>query len=86
VLANKGYGSDAFVAATDACGATPVIPPKSNRKTPRVYGKDIYKGRNLVGRLFQKLKECRRVATRYERLATNYMAMLCLASTVIWLK
>jgi transposase len=67
-------------------GATAVIPPRSNRKTPRDYDKDIYKERNLVERLFQKLKEYRRVATRYERLALNYMTMLNLASTLIWLK
>jgi transposase len=67
-------------------GATAVIPPRSNRKTPRDYDKDIYKERNLVERLFQKMKEYRRVATRYERLALNYMTMLNLASTLIWLK
>jgi transposase len=67
-------------------GATAVIPPRSNRKTPRDYDKDIYKERNLVERLFQKLKEYRRVANRYERLALNYMTMLNLASTLIWLK
>ncbi|WP_407656510.1 transposase [Methyloglobulus morosus] len=46
----------------------------------------MYKERNLVERLFQKLKEYRRVATRYERLAVNYMTMLSLASVLIWLK
>lgn len=82
----KGYDSDAFVATLQASGATPVIPPRSNRKTPRAYDKHIYKERNLVERLFQKLKQYRRVATRYERLAVNYMTMLCLASILIWLK
>jgi len=85
VLADKGYDSDAFVAVIEVCGASPVIPPKSNRKTPREYDKDIYKERNLVERLFQKLKEYRRVATRYERLTINYRTMLSLASIVIWL-
>lgn len=86
VLADKGYDSDAFVSAVNGSGATPVIPPKSNRKTPREYDKAIYKERNLVERFFQKLKEYRRVATRYERLAVNYMTMLSLVSIVIWLK
>lgn len=86
MLADKGYDSDAFVAVIKGNGATAVIPPRSNRKTPRDYDKDIYKERNLVERLFQKLKEYRRVATRYERLALNYMTMLNLASTLIWLK
>jgi transposase len=47
---------------------------------------DIYKKRNLVEHLFQKLKQFRRVATRYERLAINYLTMLSLASILIWLK
>jgi transposase len=86
VLADKGYDSDAFVATIKASGADPVIPPRSNRITPRNYDKDIDKERNLVERLFQKLKQYRRVATRYERLARNYMTMLNLACTLIWLK
>ena len=84
VLADKGYDSDAFVEAIKGSGATPVIPPRSNRITRR--DKEIYKERNLVERLFQKLKEHRRVATRYERLAVNYMTMLSLASVLVWLK
>jgi hypothetical protein len=72
VLADKGYDSDAFVDIIKGSGTTPVITPRSNRKTPRDYDKDIYKERNLVERLFQKLKEYRRVATHYERLALNY--------------
>ena len=86
VLADKGYDSDAFVAVIKGNGATAVIPPRSNRKTPRDYDKDIYKESDLVERLFQKLKAYRRVATRYERLALNYMALLNLVSTLIWLK
>jgi transposase len=69
-----------------ASDAAPVIPPRSNRITPRDYDKEIYKESNLVERLFQNMKEYRRVATRYERLALNHMTMLNLASTLIWLK
>lgn len=86
VLADKGYDSDAFVEVIKGSGAAAVIPPRSNRKTPRDYDKEIYKERNLVERLFQKLKEYRRVATRYERLVINYMTMLSLACVLIWLK
>lgn len=86
VIADKGYDSDAFVAAIESSGASPVIPPRSNRKTPRDYDKDIYKERNLVERLYQQLKEYRRVATRYERLAVNFMTMLNLVIILIWLK
>jgi transposase len=59
----------AFVAAVKG---TQAIPLKSNRKVPRDYDKTIYKERNLVERLFQKLKSFRRIATRYERLARHY--------------
>lgn len=51
VLADKGYDSDAFVAVIKGTGGTAVIPPRSNRKTPREYDKDIHKERNLVERL-----------------------------------
>ncbi|MFA6163898.1 MAG: transposase, partial [Methylobacter sp.] len=58
---------------------------KKNRKVPRDFDKVLYKERNAVERFFQKLKNFRRIATRYERLAGNYQAMLSLVSTVIWL-
>lgn len=85
VLADKGYDSDHFVGVILENGAIPVIPSRMNRKEPRDYDKELYKERNLVERLFQKLKHYRRIATRYERLARNYQAMLCLVSAVIWL-
>jgi transposase len=85
VLADKGYDSDKFVDKIIACGATPVIPPRKNSIDQRDYNKEIYKERNHVERLFQKLKHYRRIATRYERLAINYMAMLSLVATIIWL-
>jgi transposase len=71
-------------------GAVVVIPSRKNRKTPRDYDRELYKERNLkernlVERLFQKLKHFRRIATRYERLARNYQAMLYLAASLIWL-
>jgi transposase len=62
-----------------------VIPPKSNRKEQRIYDKCIYKARNLVERFFQKAKEFRRIATRYEKLAITYGAMVNLVACVIWL-
>ena len=85
VIADKGYDSDAFVQAINRTGAEAVIPPRSNRKKMRSYDEELYKDRNLVERLFQKLKHYRRIATRYERLARNYFSMLALVSTVIWL-
>ena len=85
VLADKGYDSDEFVQIITTTGAQAVIPPRKNRTTLRDYDRDVYKERNLVERLFQKLKQFRRIATRYERLARNYQAMLYLAASLIWL-
>ena len=86
VVADKGYDSDAFVETIELSGAAAVIPPRRNRINMRPYDKDIYKARNLVERFFQKIKNFRRIATRYERLSRNYMTMLQLVATVIWLQ
>ena len=85
ILADKGYDSNEFMKEIEMSGAQPVIPPKSNRLNQRAYDKEVYKERNLIERLFQKLKNFRRVATRYERLARNYMGMLQIAAVMIWL-
>jgi transposase len=85
VIADRGYDSDYFMAEIESNHATPVIPPKRNRRVQRYYDAVIYKERNLVERVFLKLKHYRRIATRYERLAQNYMAMLSLVATLIWL-
>jgi transposase len=74
-----------FVQIITQAGAVAVIPPRKNRNQPREYDREIYKERNLVERLFQKLKKFRRIATRYERLARNYLAMLYLSASLIWL-
>ena len=86
VLADKGYDSNRFIELIRASGAVAVIPARKNRLEGRDYDKAIYKERNLVERLFQKLKHYRRIATRYERLARNYIAMLFLAATIILVK
>ncbi|WP_407668743.1 IS5 family transposase [Oceanisphaera profunda] len=85
VLADKGYDSDAFVESIQSVGAEAVIPSRKNRLEPRPLDRHVYKDRNLVERFFQKLKQFRRIATRYERLAKNYQSMLSLVSAVIWL-
>ena len=85
VLADKGYDADAFIIAIETGEAIAVIPPRKNRTTQREYDKHLYRERNLVERVFQKLKHYRRIATRYERLATTYLAMLSLVATIIWL-
>jgi transposase len=85
VIADKGYDSDEFVNKIESQGALAVVPPRSNRISQREYDKVIYKERNLVERLFLKLKSFRRIATRYERLVINYSSLLHLVAAVIWL-
>ena len=86
ILADKGYDSNEFIEIIDKFGAQAVIPPRKNRIQQRPYDEVIYKERNLVERFFQKIKNFRRIATRYERLARNYLSMLQLASITIWLQ
>ena len=86
VLADKAYDSDAFVKAIEDKGAEAVIPPKKNRKNPREYDTDVYKERNKVERTVGLLKQCRRVATRYEKTARNFLGMVLFAAINIWLK
>lgn len=85
VVADKGYDANAFVALIESQGAQAVIPPRSNRLTQRAYDHHLYKDRNLVERFFNRLKQFRRIATRYEKLSHNFMSMLNLACTYIWL-
>ncbi len=83
---DKAYDSNAIRAQLDAKGITPVIPPKANRVDRIVYDKERYKQRNKVERLFNKLKQFRRVATRYEKLKVNFLAFVTLALIVIMLR
>jgi len=86
VLADKGYDSDALVATVEGRGAEAVIPPKRNRVAPREYDAVVYKERNKVERCMNGLKQCRRVATRYEKTARNFLGMVLFAAITIWLK
>jgi len=85
VIADKGYDSSGLVEVIEAGGATAVIPPRSNRKEPRAYDEHLDKERNLVERFLGEVKHCRRVATRYEKTARNYLAFWQLASIMILL-
>ena len=86
VLGDKGYDSDAFAQAVEERGAEVVIPPKKNRVEPREYDRVLYKERNKVERCVNRLKQFRRVATRYEKTARNFLAMALFAAITIWLK
>ena len=85
VLADKACDADDLLACLAQRGIEAVIPPKLNRVEQREFDEHVYKDRNLVERFFNKIKQFRRVATRYEKLARNFFAMLNLVCTYIWL-
>ena len=86
VHGDKGYDSNAIRHQIEAAGSVPNIPPKSNRKWKNCFSPHLYRDRNAIERMFGRLKDFRRIATRYDRLATNYFAAVCLAAIVsYWL-
>lgn len=86
LLADKGYDANHLVDAIEERGTEVVIPPKRDRKLQRVYDTDLYKERNKIERFFNKLKQFRRVATRYDKLLANFMGFVKLAAIAIWLR
>src|SRR4051812_13440031 len=76
LLADKGYDANALRAAVSTQDAWANIPPKTNRKDPICFSPYLYKTRNLIERFFNKIKHYRRIATRYDKLAENYLAAL----------
>ena len=85
VVGDRGYSSHEPPELVRACGARPAIPTRRN-EAPVACPVWIYNNRNLVERLWARLKEWRAVATRYEKTASSYLGVLCLAATVDWLK
>ncbi len=86
LLADKAFDSDAIRADLDERGAVAVILPKANRVTSIPCDFEMYKWRHLVENFFCKIKEFRRIATRYEKTARSFMGVLCLAATFDWIK
>ena len=80
VIADKGYDADALLELVKALGAEAVIPPKKNRKVQRVYDKNLYADRNKVERFIGRIKHYRRIATRYDKKAQNYLGFVQVAS------
>jgi Transposase and inactivated derivatives len=72
VLADKSFDSDALVEQIEQSGAVAIIPSRSNRNHPRPYDQHRYKTRNLIERFFNRLKQFRRIAIQYEKLARNF--------------
>ena len=86
VIADKGYDAGHLHQAIHDAGAEAVIPARSNRKAPRDCDKALYKERNLIERFFNKLKQFRRLATRYDKLLVNYEGFVQLAAIAILLR
>ena len=84
--ADKGYDTDAIRRQAEASKILPNIAAKTTRRWKPCFSPVLYRTRNAIERMFCRLKDFRRIATRYDRLATNYMAAVCLAATVsYWL-
>ena len=86
LIVDRGYDSNWFRDALSELEIEPCIPGRSNRKAPIPCNADLYKQRNRIERLFGRLKDWRRIATRYDRCAHTFMSAICIAATVIfWL-
>lgn len=85
VIADKGYDADTLVEKIETSGAAAHIPPRSNRTHRREYDHHCYKARHLIENLFARLKQFRRLATRYDKLAAHFAAFVILASICVWM-
>jgi transposase len=86
LLADKAYDADWLRRCIEAAGAAPNIPSKVTRNWPACFSGVLYRDRNRIERFFNKIKHCRRVATRYEKHASNFLAMIKLAAVRLWLR
>ena len=84
LLADKAFDIDSLRALLNDRGAIAVIPPKANRTQPIACDFEIYRWRHLVENFFCNIKAFRRIATRYDRLARNFLASVCLVAAVVW--
>jgi putative transposase len=86
VIADRGYDANYFHDAILDKGATPVIPPMPNRNHQHDYDKALYQDRNAIERFFNKLKNFRRIATRYDKLLANFLGFVTLGAIQILLR
>jgi transposase len=84
-LGDKAYDSNDIRARIEAKGATAVIPNKRNRIQPAVFDADLYKARSGIELTFNRLKQWRRFATRFEKTKRNYSALVAIACAMAWL-
>jgi transposase len=86
LLGDKGYDADWFRQSLAARGITACIPSKSNRKTPIEHDRVLYRQRHKIENMFGRIKDWRRIHTRYDRCAHTFMSAICIAAAVIfWL-
>ena len=85
VLADKAFDAAPLLDRVREMGAKAVIPPKTNRKVSREFDAHHYKSRNLIERFFARIKQFRRIATRYDKLAVRFSAFICIVAVFIWL-
>lgn len=86
VLADKGYDADCIVNEREAMGADAVIPPKSNRSMLRSHDAYLYRERNVIERMFCKMKQFRGIATRYSKMAISFLGLVPFTAILLWLK
>jgi transposase len=84
LIADKGYDTNAIRTALAALGVEAVIPTTAARRAPIPYDRTAYRTRNLVERLWCRLKDWRRIATRYDKLAQNYLSGALIAAAIIY--
>jgi putative transposase len=83
-IADTAYNSNGLRQFLSERGTRPVIPNNPTRKRFHPFDADIYKRRNLIERMFRRLKDWRRIATRYDKLAANFAAAVAIATIVLW--
>jgi transposase len=86
VIADKAYDGQRLYDKVIAQGGDPVVPPRRHRKRKHAYDEALYKERNRVENFFKRIKHCRRIATRYDKLAHTFMGFVVLASIMLWLR
>ena len=86
LIGDRGYDSNRFRRALLTRGTTPCIPPRRNRKVEIPYDKTLYRQRHHIENMFGRLKDWRRIATRYDRCAHTFFSAICIAAAVtFWL-
>jgi transposase len=84
LLGDKAYDSAELRQWLSERGTKPVVPNRSNRKQPFTFDRKSYKQRHRIENAFCRLKDFRRIATRYDRLARNFLASVCLVAAIVW--